>query len=49
MLFTTITMLCGFSVLLFSDMVGVVKFGGLGCFAFGWACSRIISSYPTYC
>ena len=37
MLFTTITMLCGFSVLLFSDMVGVVKFGGLGCFAFGWA------------
>ena len=27
----------GFSVLLFSDMVGVVKFGGLGCFAFGWA------------
>ena len=31
MLFTTMTMLCGFSVLLFSDMVGVVKFGGLGC------------------
>ncbi len=37
MLFTTLTLLGGFSVLLFSNMVGVVKFGGLGCFAFGWA------------
>lgn len=37
MLFTTITLLGGFSVLLLSNMSGVAKFGGLGCFAFGWA------------
>lgn len=37
MLFTTITLLGGFSVLLLSNMSGISKFGGLGCFAFGWA------------
>lgn len=30
-------MVCGFSVLLFSHVLGVMKFGGLGCFAFAWA------------
>ncbi len=37
LLFTTLTMVCGFSVLLFSHVLGVMKFGGLGCFAFAWA------------
>ena len=46
MLFTTMTMLCGFSVLLFLDMVGVVKFGGSAASPLAGRCSRIISSYP---
>jgi predicted RND superfamily exporter protein len=34
LLFTTLTLSCGFAVLLFSDVAGVVKFGGLGCLTF---------------
>ncbi|MDR3088835.1 MAG: MMPL family transporter [Desulfobulbaceae bacterium] len=37
MLFTTIIMLGGFAALLFSNVTGVMKFGGLACFAFLWA------------
>jgi predicted RND superfamily exporter protein len=34
LLFTTMTLFCGFFVLLFSNVMGVMKFGGLACFAF---------------
>lgn len=37
LLFTTLTLFCGFAMLLFSNVIGVVKFGGLGCFAFALA------------
>lgn len=37
LLFTTVTLALGFSVLSFSDLTGVAKFGGLACFAFSWA------------
>lgn len=36
-LYTTLTMVFGFSVLLFSQLSGVAVFGGLACFAFAWA------------
>lgn len=36
-LLTTLTLVCGFAVFLFSDVTGVAKFGGLGCFAFALA------------
>ena len=35
--FTTLTLSAGFGVLLFSDLAGVAKFGGLAGFAFMWA------------
>ena len=35
--FTTLTLTAGFGVLLFSDLTGVAKFGGLAGFAFTWA------------
>jgi len=35
--FTTLTLSAGFGVLLFSDLTGVSKFGGLAGFAFTWA------------
>ncbi|MFO7594777.1 MAG: MMPL family transporter [Desulfocurvibacter africanus] len=37
LVFTTLTLVAGFSVLLFSDLIGVAKFGGLAAFAFTWA------------
>lgn len=37
LIFTTVTLSAGFSVLVFSDLTGVSKFGGLACFAFIWA------------
>lgn len=37
LLFTTVTLTLGFSVLSFSELTGVAKFGGLACFAFSWA------------
>ena len=37
LLFTTMTLITGFGVLLFSDLTGVAKFGGLAGFAFAWA------------
>ncbi|MBI9080526.1 MAG: MMPL family transporter [Pseudodesulfovibrio sp.] len=35
--FTTLTLTAGFGVLLFSNLTGVAKFGGLAGFAFTWA------------
>jgi predicted RND superfamily exporter protein len=37
LLFTSLTLFSGFAVLLFSDVTGVMKFGGLACFAFSLA------------
>ena len=37
LMFTTLTLALGFSVLSFSELTGVAKFGGLACFAFSWA------------
>lgn len=37
LLLTSLTLFCGFGVLLFSNVMGVMKFGGLGCFAFASA------------
>ncbi|SHJ55884.1 MMPL family transporter [Halodesulfovibrio aestuarii] len=37
LMFTTVILASGFSVLTFSELTGVAKFGGLACFAFIWA------------